>query len=158
MAVGNSWTYLLGSDTRKEELTTTITGTEQKGSFTYFVFESRGSFNPQFVQKEYYRAGPSGNIYMFSNDKDVLHANFSKELNATWNSFSDHIAKITRKNFREDTPAGSFDNSLEILYDIPQAVDDEFIVRFAPGVGIASEQAGYGSRMMLKSYRLVDSK
>ncbi len=156
MAVGNSWTYVLGSDTSKDELTITITGTVQKGSFMYFVFESRVNFNPQFGQKEYYRNGPNGDIFMFSNNQDVLYADFRKEPNATWNSFGDHIAKITRKNFREDTPAGGFNNSLEILYDIPQAVDDEFTVRFAPTVGIVSQRAGYGSRMALKSYRLVN--
>ena len=154
LQVGNRWTYgLVGSDSSVTKWRYEIVGKKRIGRYDYFIlqrsFEATG-----FVDSTFYRPGPGGQIFVNRDASlflDELYIDFGRAPGQKWHSFGEYEAWISRKGFTKRVPAGVFNNCVEVAFDIPGAVDDEFWDVYAPGVGLIEMNSAWISGVKLQS-------
>lgn len=148
MQVGNEWTYAHEVD-QDFVWTTRIVGKAQISLYEYFIYETRfaGGVGADTM---YFRAGPSAKIFVNWRGNDVLYIDFDRKVGKWWNTFSEYKASVLRRNLKTEVPAGTFANAIEIFFDIPQAIDDEFWNVYARGIGLI-QLSGQIGRMQLTS-------
>ena len=105
------------------------------------------------------RADDQGNIWNLKNNSEYLFFNFTQDSGSTYiyncpESFGNEIYYYyvsVRKNISTETPAGVFDNCIELFFAIPQVRDVEKIYTFAPDIGLVRFQNNGWSTQRLTS-------
>ena len=104
------------------------------------------------------RANKQGNIWRIKNKNEYLWFDFTQDSGSTYIysyplSFGErnyYYNVYVRKNISTETPAGVFDNCIELCFDIPQVKDEERIYTFAPDIGLVRLQNNGWSTKRLK--------
>lgn len=92
-----------------------------------------------------------GRIFKYIKNKEYLLFDFSLESGKTY-KYKDYTVTIKNVGLIE-TPAGSFDDCIQLFFDIPISVDDEIWYTFAPNVGMIKRMYGEGPTILLNSYK-----
>ncbi len=142
LQVGNQWTYALAGN-ESFKLSHEIVGTTRIDSHGYFVLRRQFGEDAN-SDSVFYRVESPGRIFTNHNGEDVLYIDFNLPVGDTWESFGAFIARIVRKGFTSSVPAGDFENSIEVFFDVPQVIDDENTRVFAKGIGLVEIRGQIG--------------
>ena len=137
--VGNTWYYDHPSPQSDPWAMKTIKSNFIQKGLTYFSW----TFGEGVDVIDNIRVDEDGNIWKLQDNIDYLWFDFSQDSGATYTynypeSFGDkkyYYIVTVRKNITVETPAGTFDNCVELNFDIPQVRDEDRTYAFAPGVG-----------------------
>ncbi|WP_235298777.1 hypothetical protein [Portibacter marinus] len=134
--VGNEWDYIKGLQVLID-VKETINGKE------YFRFIE--SYDTG-TDTSYYRNERNKIYKTTGNGHEYLLFDLEKRVGKHWKlSFTpdtefEYKAEIQDKNYRLETSNHTFENCYHFYYDFPDAIDDEFSIFLAPGIGIVQEQ------------------
>ncbi len=134
LQVGNRWTYSLTYPSGTYWLKHEIVGITTIGAHDYFVFRRTFDLAVQ-PDTTYYRTDGRGRVFINWQGQDALYIDFNRGVGESWESYGEYIAKINKRNFQSKVPAGRFQNSIEVFFDYPPAIDDELWEVYAPGAG-----------------------
>jgi hypothetical protein len=142
LQVGNSWTYTGSQDTLYKR-TYFIKDSLQIGQFKYFVY---GNEN---LDLDTLRKDTNGNVYRLMNGEDLLWLDFTKNDGEVYDYILSDTFKVTvSKNILAETYLGNFYNCTQFFFNIPEAVDDETIYLFAPGIGLVKKYGGWSDDIL----------
>ena len=150
LQVGNRWTYSLQYPSGTYVLQYEIVDTRTIGSHEYFV--SRRSFDLAVNQdSSYYRIDASGRIFTNREGEDALYIDFNRDVGESWESYSDYVARISKRDFEMNVPLGRFENCIEVFFDYPPAIDDELWEVYSPGIGPVEFRGQIGSLQLVSA-------
>lgn len=103
------------------------------------------------------RADSQGNIWKYHHGEDYLWFDFRKDSGAVYyfppldigETEREKCKVYVRRNFRVETPAGTFDNCISFKFDIYQEKDEEMTYTFAEDVGPIAITYGFGGTARL---------
>jgi hypothetical protein len=153
LTVGNTWYFNdTGSASNEPDLKRVIKNSiEINGKIYYTVEDTYGYDSPwpasniDTVYKD-----SQGRIFRYSGNGDYLLYDFSA-IDGSSYIYKDYVVTVKKVGLVE-TPAGNFNNCIEILFDIPVSIDDETWYTFAPYVGLVLKRMGEGPGYILDSY------
>jgi hypothetical protein len=150
MKIGNRWEYELDNfDDFK--WTVEVVGKTTFGPYQYFIFEMNSTLGTR-PDSTFYRAAALGQIFINWQGKDALFIDFNRPVGKKWDSFSEYNGVINKKGFTIVVPAGRFEGSIEVFFDIPQAIDDENWNVYAPNVGLVETRGQIGSLQLTSAF------
>jgi len=106
------------------------------------------------------RADKQGNIWKLHNNNEYLWFDFTQDSGSTYIfnypvSFGEDIYYYTvrvRKKLKRETPAGVFENCIELYFDIPQVMDEDRTYTFAPYIGLVKLQNnGWSTKRLISA-------
>ncbi|MFQ5709225.1 MAG: hypothetical protein ACE5HO_17345 [bacterium] len=142
LAVGNEWVYSTVNDTSYRD-TTKIFDQVMVGKQTYYTYGSQPEHSLLL------RRDSQGRICLRVNDKDRIYFDFTVGDGEAYRfkgfaGDEDFGYVVTvRKHLAVKTLAGQFENCVDLSFDSPYAVDDEFGYVFAPDVGIVEKHGAW---------------
>ena len=161
LTVGNTWNYWT-SNRESIQLTTRISNTININTTTYYILEH----DPLGDDSEYadtIRVDNTGRIFIRQRGNEYLWFDLTLPDGATY-SFSyntlslftgDSYIVTVRRNVTIDTDVGLLENCIDLFFDIPNAIDDEYGFIFAPGIGIV-QRYGAWVNLFIHSYQLYE--
>ncbi|MFQ6113310.1 MAG: hypothetical protein ACE5NG_04370 [bacterium] len=150
LQVGNRWHYELqnseGFDSEVE-----IVGTTKIESHEYFIFKNSYNNGSQ-IDSSFFRADSDDKVFTYCNGEDVLYIDFKRAAGELWDSCGNLTGVILKKSFKTTVPAGVFDNSVEVFFDISFIIDEEQWKVFAPGVGMIEQRGQIGALQLTSAF------
>lgn len=149
LKVGNTWYYDAPAPPTNPWAMKTIKSSFVENNTVYYGW----TYGEGVDVIDNIRADEQGNIWNLKNNslsqsKEYLLFDFMQYSDSTYvynypstisSSFTDDVYYYNvyvRKNISTETPAGIFDNCIELFFNIPQVKDEEIIYTFAPNIGL----------------------
>lgn len=144
LKVGNTWYYDSPTPQTNPWAMKTIKSSFIKNNTVFY----RWTYGEGVDVIDNIRVDKQGNIWKLENNNEYLWFDFTQDSGSTYiynypESFGESIYYYNvyvRKNISRETPAGVFDNCIELFFDVPQVVDEERIYTFAPNIGLVRLQ------------------
>ena len=154
LSIGTVWYFDVGSHADKDNpwvKRIVQKKIEINGNEYFIVSDIYGFDRPSpSTYTDTLRADSQGNIWEFENGQEFPLYVFSSEAGSTYN-YKDYIVTLRRVESLE-TPAGTFNDCIELYFDVPVFVDEETRRTFAPCVGLIRETHGEGPTWVLDSF------
>jgi hypothetical protein len=143
MQLGNKWIY----ESDNLDLTIEIISIKIHHAYAYYEFLKTydGEMDTMFC-----KAMADEKVFIFFDGNDELLIDFQSPEGETWQSYGNFIAKVNRIGLNVQTPAGNFENVIEIFSDNTQSSDLYEFNKYAPGVGLV-ETIGFRRALRLKN-------
>ncbi len=143
MQVGNRWIY------QSDSLDLVIEISKMKLLNSNFYFEFLKTYDGE-VDTMLFRGGSNEKIFVFVFNNDEIFIDFNSPEGQIWDSFGDFYSKVNRRGLNIQTPAGNFENVIEIFTDNYQLSDLYEFNKYAACVGLV-ETIGFRRIFRLKS-------
>ena len=160
LTVGNTWNYW-ASNRESIQLTTRISNTINIDTTTYYILE----YDPLGDDSEYadtIRVDNTGRIFIRQRGNEYLWFDLTLPDGATYTLYNtlslvteDSYIVTVRRNVTVNTDVGLLENCVDLFFDIPNAIDDEYGFIFAPGIGIV-QRYGAWVNLFIHSYQLYE--
>jgi len=155
LKVGNTWYYDSPTPQTNPWAMKTIKSSFVENNTVYYEW----TYGEGVDVIDNIRADEQGNIWNLKNNNKYLWFDFTQDSGSTYvyncpESFGENIYYYNvyvKKNISTETPAGVFDDCIELFFDIPQVVDEERIYTFAPNIGLVRLQNNGWSTKRLTS-------
>lgn len=149
LKVGNSWTYCSSQDTTYKR-TYLIKDTVNIVGKKCFLYGRQDDMVNDTLWKDI-----NGNVWKLKSGILVLWLDFTKDSGAVYYypAFNSEVFTVTvRKYLSIDTYVKTFDNCIELLFDIPAVIDDEVIYIFAPDIGLIKKRGAWSDDLLYSAY------
>lgn len=143
MQTGNWWIY------QTDSLDLTVEITRIKVFNSNYWYEIIKTFDGE-VDTMFCKAGSNEKVFIFFDNRDELFLDFDRPDGQIWESFGNFYSKINRRGLNIQTPAGNFENVIEIFTDNYHLSDLYEFNKYAPGVGLV-ETIGFRRIFRLKN-------
>jgi len=160
MNIGMKWFYNQNTSENNPYLKREITEKIQIENNKYFIISEIWRYNEDnpITYFDTLRQDNTDRIFKYSRGKEYLLYDFTLDSGDTYidssnSKYSELYYIVTYRDIDSvETDSGIYYDCIELLFDIPNMIDDEVWCTFAPGVGLIKRWSGEGPRFVLDSY------
>ena len=149
LKIGNSWTYCSSQDTTYKRVYL-IKDTVNIGGSKCFLYGRQNDETNDTLWKD-----KCGSVWKLKNGIPVLWLDFTKDSGSVYYypQFDSELFTVTvRKYLSIDTYVITFNNCIELFFDIPSLIDDEEILTFAPEIGLIKKLGAWSDDLLYSAY------
>ncbi|MBZ0198690.1 MAG: hypothetical protein K8H86_02400 [Ignavibacteriaceae bacterium] len=145
LQIDNSWTYSDGHNEWRVE----VAGYKNIEGNNYAEVVRSYKLSTDTV---YYRTDGDNKVYVYNHGQEFVVIDFEKLKDDSWESVNGYYEKISSIGGKFDSPAGKFENVVEIYSHNKQIADAFEIRKYAPGVGLIETTAFRKNSILISAF------